>query len=679
MKVIVTLIFTLLFLCSCGSKGQSVANVKLSSITAAGVTMPGGLILFGYNYETDKHQSFKFFNDQNSFILDNGKWDFFILGWSGANNLEGAINCGFATKVLDGGDVDIAFSIAPNNCTTPGTIGDKFITSSRDFNNISIESCSTLPGGGSPIFSDHCTAAPGKVSSVRVGLKTNNGQLISECQNIAPGAPITNILIPVGSSLFKGFNTQVRSYSQTNCNGNEADIFFPSGLEQDSNAILSNPSFETASRNDGIDTKVFIKDNFPNSFISTWIVAALDNVTLPIIPGYTYNFTVDWGDGSAPSVVTSDSDVDKTHQYANAGTYTITIDGTLEAWNFSSVPDSKNMILSVESLGDLGWLKLNSAFKECSNLVSFTASDETRLVTDMSNMFYNATDINTFNIENLNTTNVTSMRRMFEGTSSTGSALPINLASWDVTNVTDFSYMFRSSKIDPDTSTWDTSSATNMSNMFAFNDTANPNTLNWDTSNVTDMSQMFQQAELANPNVSSWDVSSVSDFSFMFAFALSANPDVVTWDTISAQDMSHMFEQAGSANPDVSAWDVSNVSDFSFMFASSSSAAPDTSGWSTSALSVTMDDMFNNATISSPNFSSWDFTNVISMNNMLFGTSSLTSADYSTALIKIHTTSPLVGISLDVGSTQFQSAAAAAKTALTTSPKNWIINDGGQE
>ena len=52
-------------------------------------------------------------------------------------------------------------------------------------------------------------------------------------------------------------------------------------------------------------------------------------VTLPLPSGvYTYNFTVDWGDGSALGTVTSYNDVDAIHTYATSGnTYYVKIKG----------------------------------------------------------------------------------------------------------------------------------------------------------------------------------------------------------------------------------------------------------------------------------------------------------------------------------------------------------------
>ena len=80
------------------------------------------------------------------------------------------------------------------------------------------------------------------------------------------------------------------------------------------------------------------------------------------------------------------------------------------------------------------------------------------------------------------------------------------------------------------------------------------------------MRGMFDDATSANPDVSSWNVFSVTDMTSMFDDATSADPDVSEWDVSSVTDMRNMFRGATSADPDVSIWNVSAVTDMSSMF-----------------------------------------------------------------------------------------------------------------
>ena len=97
----------------------------------------------------------------------------------------------------------------------------------------------------------------------------------------------------------------------------------------------------------------------------------------------------------------------------------------------------------------------------------------------------------------------------------------------------------------------------------------------WDVSNVTNMSYMFYESSF-NLDISSWDVSNVKDMNSMFAYS-SFNRDINFWNVSNVTDMSYMFSDS-SFNQDISSWDVSNVTDMSSMF-SGSPFNQDISSW----------------------------------------------------------------------------------------------------
>ena len=88
----------------------------------------------------------------------------------------------------------------------------------------------------------------------------------------------------------------------------------------------------------------------------------------------------------------------------------------------------------------------------------------------------------------------------------------------------------------------------------------------WDVSNVTDMSYMFRFAESFNQDLSGWDVSNVTNMRYMFYSAPSFNQDLSGWDVSNVTDMNSMFYYAVSFNQDLSGWDVSNVTNMGDMF-----------------------------------------------------------------------------------------------------------------
>ena len=68
----------------------------------------------------------------------------------------------------------------------------------------------------------------------------------------------------------------------------------------------------------------------------------------------------------------------------------------------------------------------------------------------------------------------------------------------------------------------------------------------WDVSRVTDMSYMFSDKVFFNGDISEWDVSRVTDMSRMFFRAKSFNGDLSKWDVSNTKDMQAMFYKAAS-------------------------------------------------------------------------------------------------------------------------------------
>ena len=86
-------------------------------------------------------------------------------------------------------------------------------------------------------------------------------------------------------------------------------------------------------------------------------------------------------------------------------------------------------------------------------------------------------------------------------------------------------------------------------------DTFNLDIGSWDVSNVTDMSYMFRNSFSFNQDIGSWDVSNVKKMRGMFLSAASFNQDISNWDVSNVTDMNHMFRYSGF-NQDISKWKI---------------------------------------------------------------------------------------------------------------------------
>lgn len=63
----------------------------------------------------------------------------------------------------------------------------------------------------------------------------------------------------------------------------------------------------------------------------------------------------------------------------------------------------------------------------------------------------------------------------------------------------------------------------------------------WNVSNVTDMSYVFRDAETFNQDIGNWDVSNVTNISCMFYNAKNFNQDINNWDINNITKIDRMF------------------------------------------------------------------------------------------------------------------------------------------
>ncbi|MHA1896889.1 MAG: BspA family leucine-rich repeat surface protein, partial [Promethearchaeota archaeon] len=305
-----------------------------------------------------------------------------------------------------------------------------------------------------------------------------------------------------------------------------------------------------------------------NTTKTTYSSSRKNEVKLPLVEGGTYNFTVDWGDGTSDNIISYNQE-EVTHSYDLMGVYTINITGILFGWSFFNGGDNLK-ILEIKQWGLMRLGNGGSYFRGCSNL-NITANDSLDL-TGTTNMAWAFSGCTRFNIvpgmENWDTSSVTDMSHMFDGADSFNQ----DIGNWNTSSVTDMSYMFNwVLSFNQSIGNWDTSSVTDMSYMFNGALSFNQSIGNWNTSSVTDMSCMFRGATAFNQPIGNWSVSSVTDMSYMFYGASAFNGFIGDWVTLSTTDMSYMFGGATSFNQPIGNWDTSNVIDMSYMFDGASS------------------------------------------------------------------------------------------------------------
>jgi surface protein len=151
----------------------------------------------------------------------------------------------------------------------------------------------------------------------------------------------------------------------------------------------------------------------------------------------------------------------------------------------------------------------------------------------------------------------------------------IDLTKYCTSKIVDMSLLFQEASYDfnQNISSWDVSNVTNMSFMFMGAQSFNQDIGNWDVSNVTDMSIMFDYAKSFNQDIGNWDVGNVTNMSSMFWWASSFNQDIGNWDVSNVTEMGGMFFAAGSFNQDLTQWCVSQFTTMPNNFSLSASTA----------------------------------------------------------------------------------------------------------
>ena len=291
-------------------------------------------------------------------------------------------------------------------------------------------------------------------------------------------------------------------------------------------------------------------------------------------------------------------------------------------------------LLEIKKWGNVRWTFMSNAFNGCSNL-NVTADDvpDLKLVTFLNSMFQGCTSLSGSSANwSWNTSNVTNMSSMFRS----ATAFNQDLSDWDVSNVTNFGTSLFNSGMFALASAfnnggvalnWTINNTTSVSMGFMFSQSAfNQDISGWNTSTVTNMPSMFNQSPF-NQDIGGWNVGNVVFMPSMFR-STPFNQDIGGWNVGNVVSMREMFFGTTAFNQDISGWDVSKVTSFGStgfatgMFGSSvfnnGGVALD---WTiNTSSSVSMAGMFWNNSAFNQDISGWNTSTVTNMEHM-FSTS----------------------------------------------------------
>ncbi len=214
-------------------------------------------------------------------------------------------------------------------------------------------------------------------------------------------------------------------------------------------------------------------------------------------------------------------------------------------------------------------------FQRFISLDSFSMNDiDTSKVTSMYYLFAGDLSLEVINLSNFNTSNVENMSGMFYANTS---LLSLDLSNFDTSKVTDMSIMFycATSLTTLDLSSFDTSKVTNMMDMFSGHSDygmmslTSINLSSFDTTNVETMEDMFRNCQaLRTLDLSSFRTPNLQNMSRMFYNCASLTTlDLSMFDTADVTTLHSIFQKCSSLKTlDLSSFNTSNVTDMFQIF-----------------------------------------------------------------------------------------------------------------
>ncbi len=245
-------------------------------------------------------------------------------------------------------------------------------------------------------------------------------------------------------------------------------------------------------------------------------------------------------------------------------TYDLNTGWNLPAWLSSSASSVTkvvfdNSFVAARPTSCFGWFQGMTNLTEIIGINNLKTVD----VTNMGQMFYGCSSLESVDVSGFNTSNVTDMTAMFMGCSS---LTDLDVSGFDTGNVNTFNYTFAqcSSLRSLDVS-------------------------GFDTGNVHNMAQMFSYCtRLDSLDVSGFNTDKVISMASMFEKCSSLSAiDVSGFNTANLISMERMFSSCSSLTSlDVSGFDTGNVTNMDFMFYGCHNLTSlDLSGFNTSKLS----------------------------------------------------------------------------------------------
>lgn len=182
-----------------------------------------------------------------------------------------------------------------------------------------------------------------------------------------------------------------------------------------------------------------ITSNYDMVIDTTLDSAGSKTVSIPMVLGGTYDYWIDWGDGTSSTQITAYNDTNATHTYVADGEYTIRLIGTLDQLEYTG-----NIAACLKEVTkcNLAFSVIKNMFKGCTNLTNVVESifSQTTMPTTAESVFEGCSKFGMIPVGLFdNMSGILSFKNTFKGTS----IINIPTGLFDSNNsVTDFSGVF---------------------------------------------------------------------------------------------------------------------------------------------------------------------------------------------------------------------------------------------
>jgi len=348
-------------------------------------------------------------------------------------------------------------------------------------------------------------------------------------------------------------------------------------------------------------------------FTTTWNTGNTIRITVPTTgTGYNYTATIALLE-NPQTIITTLTNVTGNAVFSDLAmntSYQVKITGAFPRIYVNNGGE-RFKLKAVTQWGAIAWTSFNKAFFGCTGL-NVTASDVPILsgVTDTSQMFQYCAALNgPANINSWNMSTVTDVSNMFAG----ATIFNQDIGNWNTSAVTNMSGILANTvAFNQDIGSWNTASVTNMSNVFAGAKAFNQYIGNWNTASVTTMASIFYGAFAFNQNINSWDTSQVTSMIGMFQGAVAFNQNLNNWNTAAVTDMSNMFYGATTFNGEIGSWNTASVTSMDSMFRDATAFNKNIGSWDIGAL-TNMGAMFFKATNFNQDIGNWNTSSVVAI------------------------------------------------------------------